>query len=202
MTKQLIRLHVNSFQEVTANFFNMKLIAKQKAPNFNMDNCFGGKINLKDYKGKRILLSFFRNSTCPFCSMRVLELSKHYEKFKAQNWELILVFESKKKIIERSSLHSSVKPIPLISDPEKELYRMYGLEPSAIAMLRTHLSKEMRKIKSEAKEIGIIPKEQEKGVTMNMMPANFIISPETQTIERAYYGKMAGDHIPIKELLH
>ena len=179
----------------------MKLIKGDIAPNFEVTDCFGNTINLREFANKKILLTFFRNSSCPFCSMRAFQLIKKQEEFERRGWKYIFVFESRKQVLMRSTFHSDFQPIPLVSDPEKELYNLYGVSASHIGMIRTSLSSEMRKMKSEAKELNLPSFGNEKGATNHMMPADFVICTKTQKIELAYYGKMAGDHVPISELI-
>lgn len=57
----------------------MKLSAGTKAPDFEMQDINGKPIWLSDYRGKKIVLGFFRNVNCPFCNLRVHELMKMKE---------------------------------------------------------------------------------------------------------------------------
>lgn len=41
----------------------------------------GNTIDFKDFKGQKVLLSFFRKAACPFCNMGLQELIKRHEEF-------------------------------------------------------------------------------------------------------------------------
>lgn len=101
------------------------------APVFNLIDIFGSRVNLAEYKGKRVFIAFFRHAGCPFCNLRVHVLQKKYDVLKAKNMEMIFFFESTEKVLLSSTFHSEVSPIPLIADPEKS-----GTKPMVSNILR------------------------------------------------------------------
>jgi thioredoxin-dependent peroxiredoxin len=115
----------------------MKLNTKQTAPDFSVTDIYGKSIKLSDFKGKKIHLGFFRNVSCPFCNLRIHQLSKLSSGFREQGVEMLYFFESKPEVIRRSSFHQGVSPIPLVGDPERTIYKMYGVEPSVTKMIST-----------------------------------------------------------------
>jgi len=52
----------------------MRLQAGQPAPDFLRPDIGGKTIRLGDYRGRYLLLSFYRYASCPFCNLRVHEL--------------------------------------------------------------------------------------------------------------------------------
>jgi len=46
----------------------MQLLPGQQAPLFKAADVFGDMIDLRQYAGRRVMLSFYRFSSCPFCS--------------------------------------------------------------------------------------------------------------------------------------
>src|SRR5689334_3627455 len=105
----------------------MSLEKHTLAPIFKLNDVYGRSIDLSEYKEKKVLIGFFRHAGCPFCNLRVHTLSKAYEELKVQGFEMIFFFESKEQVILRSSFHRGVSPIPIISDPQKKWYDIYGL---------------------------------------------------------------------------
>ncbi len=108
----------------------MKLEKNLIAPHFKLQDIFGRTIDLQQYADKKVLVAFFRHAGCPFCNLRVHELTKAHEMLKEKGLEMIFFFESKERVLLRSIFHKEVSPIPLISDPEKVWYQAYGLETS------------------------------------------------------------------------
>jgi len=49
----------------------MKLKEGQLAPDFTALDADGNEMKLSDYKGKKIIIGFYRNVACPFCNRRV-----------------------------------------------------------------------------------------------------------------------------------
>lgn len=72
----------------------MKLRQGQEPVDFNVKDIFDNTHQLSDYRGKKILLSFFLNVNCPFCNMRVHELSKLREDLFNSGLEMLFFFES------------------------------------------------------------------------------------------------------------
>ena len=174
----------------------MKLSAGSKALNFEVQDIYGNPIRLSDYRGKRILLGFFRNVNCPFCNMRVHQLMKMKEELDGHNTQMVFFFESKEKVILRSSFHQGISPIPLISDPEKEVYYQWGVERSMMKMIKTMFSSANRQAMKDGQLLDL-PKEKDKDASQDLVPADFLID-ENFIIQKAHYGSHLNDHIDLQ----
>lgn len=176
----------------------MKLSAGTKAPDFEVQDINGNSFRLSDYRGQKIVLGFFRNVNCPFCNMRVHELMRMKETLDQQNTQLIVFFESAPKVIARSSFHKQISPIPLIGDPEKKVYRQWGVETSMIKTIKTMFSAANRKAMKEGGKLDL-PKEKDTDASMTLIPADFLIEEEF-IIQKAHYGHHLNDHIELQEI--
>jgi len=176
----------------------MKLRAGQAAIDFSVKDMFGREIRLSDYKGKRILLGFFRNVNCPFCNLRVHELTKLREALESKNMVMIFMFESSNAHLKRSSFHQEVSPIPLIGDPEKKIYAQYGVEASVFKALSTLFTSGVMADFKKGNSLPL-PQEKDKDASQTMIPGDFLID-ENFNIVKAYYGKDIRDHIAISEI--
>lgn len=152
----------------------MKLEKNITAPHFSLKDIFGRIIDLNEYKEKKVLLAFFRHAGCPFCNLRVHELTKAHEELKQKGLEMIFFFESGERILLRSIFHKEVSPIPLISDPEKVWYKAYGLEnsgfKSTLGIVGGYL-----KMSARAKERGLPVHNMADGESVRTMPAEFLL---------------------------
>src|SRR6186713_3299809 len=83
----------------------MRLEKNAIAPLFCLKDIYGRTIDLNSYRDKRILIGFFRHAGCPFCNLRVHTLTKVYGELKQLGMEMIFFFESKERILLRSSFH-------------------------------------------------------------------------------------------------
>ena len=164
----------------------MKLFKNDPARNFETTDIYGKPVSLSDYKGKKIVLGFFRHVSCPFCNMHVHNLLFVREELEEKGVQVICVFESKAEKMLSSSFHQGVSPIPLISDPTKELYYQYDIEFSKTKMLQSRVLD--------------LPTDGAKDATKDLIPADFFIN-EDFTVHTAHYGKHANDHLSIDDVL-
>jgi len=177
----------------------MKLSIGQKAPQFILKDIYGNSIQLQSFKGKKLLVSFFRDVSCPFCNLRIRDLSKKREQLEAQGLYMIFFFESTPDQLNNSPFHKKASPIPLIGDPEMTTYKKFGVEQSTTKLLKTFLQGGIMKAKKDTKDFNI-PDKKEKHTTLNLIPADFLID-ENLVIQKAYYGEHLRDHLPTSEIV-
>ncbi len=176
----------------------MKLTRNVTAPVFKLKDVFGREIDLNSYMDKRVLLAFFRHAGCPFCNLRVHNLTKVYEEFKAKGLEMIFFFESKEKVILRSTFHQEVSPIPLISDPEKEWYKSYGLEESTYKSVMSHLTSFVQTaLRANNQNLPIHMMAD--GESFSTIPAEFLLE-KGLVIKKLHYAQRLNDRLDIEAI--
>ncbi|WKK87830.2 redoxin domain-containing protein [Marivirga arenosa] len=173
----------------------MRLTKTALAPLFNEKDIYDRQINLEEYKGKKLLIAFFRHAGCPFCNLRVHALTKVHEELKTKGLEMIFFFESKESVLLRSTFHKEVSPIPLISDPEKEIYAKYGLEESKSASAKSHI-KSFVQTAIKAKIAGVPMNMPTEGESLNTIPAEFLVD-ESLRLKKLHYSKGLTDRLEI-----
>lgn len=176
----------------------MPLKENTKAPGFNLKDIYGRQIDLENYKTKRFLLGFFRHAGCPFCNLRVHTLQKLYHELKTKNFEMIFFFESKEQVILRSTFHQEVSPIPIISDPEKKYYAVYGLEPSTTKAVISHVTSFAQTVvKANTAKVPVhMMADQE---SFSTMPAEFLIDTGL-VIRKALYSERLNTRIDVDDI--
>ncbi|PKP09497.1 MAG: alkyl hydroperoxide reductase [Bacteroidetes bacterium HGW-Bacteroidetes-4] len=174
----------------------MKLQTGTTAPNFVATDIYGKEVKLSDYKGKKIILSFYRNVSCPFCNRRVHQIMGNNVKLKNAGVQMILLFESSSEKLSSSIYHKGISPWPIIGDPDKKIYNQYGVEQSTLKMMKTMLVANVSQAKKDTKELNL---PADKDASMNLIPADFFID-ENFKIVKAHYGKHLDDHVDIEEL--
>ncbi len=175
-----------------------KLKSKDKAPEFEVISVKGDSIRLENFKGKTVLLTFFRFAGCPVCNFRMHELIENYERLKSKNIEIIAVFESGSETL-KSYLTDSPVPFPVIGDPALILYKKYSTDKSVFKMMRTMFKKKPKEEMKKGERLFMGKKYKQDG-SMTRIPADFIID-EKGIIKTAHYGKFIGDHIPLETLI-
>lgn len=168
----------------------MKLSPGAQAPSFNLRDLNGQPVSLEQFRGRKLLLSFYRYASCPFCNLRVHQLSQRAPEWRAQGLDLLAVFQSpRESILEYAG--SELRPFAILPDPERGLYRAYGVEGSWGGFLKAGL--QVGKLAAALKE-GFLPGRMEGEV--NMVPADFLIDEEGR-IAVAYYGRDISDHLEV-----
>ncbi|WP_417611409.1 thioredoxin-dependent thiol peroxidase [Owenweeksia hongkongensis] len=97
-----------------------------KAPDFTSTDQHGNTINLKDYKGKKVVLYFYPKDNTPGCTTEACNFRDHYEELQEKGFEVIGVSADTEKkhsnFVEKFSL-----PFTLLADTEKEVINAYGV---------------------------------------------------------------------------
>lgn len=168
------------------------------APIFNLKDIFGRTIDLNNYRESKVLIAFFRHAGCPFCNLRVHALSKMHEELKSKGLDMIFFFESKEKVILRSSFHTGVSPIPIISDPEKTWYNAYGLEPSGYKSAISHLTSFVQTA-FKARSAGLPVHMMADGESINTIPAEFLLD-KGLVIKKLHYSQTLNDRMEISDI--
>lgn len=171
-----------------------KLIEKDSAIDFIATDYLGNKIELSEYKGKKILLSFFRGASCPFCNMRVNHLIKNYSQFEKNGITIIIVFAASEDEIGKYAGRQNA-PFSIIADPNLELYKKYKIEESSSGMIKAMMNP-MKVMKVMFSGFFNLKSINDKPI----IPADFLIDND-KSIYKAYYGKDFGDHMPIQDIL-
>lgn len=159
-----------------------------KAPQFEIKDAFDEIISLNNYKGKRLMLSFYRYASCPLCNLRINEVIGKYDDWTSKNFETIAVFQSPKARV-NEYVGKQDAPFPIIPDDDLKLYKLYGVEGSWRKMMSSLNLKKMTQAFKKGFFIGKSDNE------FNMIPADFLID-EQGIIQHAFYGKNIGDHLP------
>lgn len=186
-----------SFQSFTTKKekAKMKIQVNQPAPNFTIKDVNGTIVSLSDYKGKKVLLTFYRNVGCPVCNVRFHDLQEQTELFKSKNLILLAIYESNaenmKKYLEGENLYAIMVP-----NPEQNLYAMYSIGSGMGKMMKGMFNGAMGKVK---KGKALFKAKIEQDGNKTTIGADFLID-EKGNINAAYYGKYLGDHLSIAEI--
>ena len=143
--------------------------------------------------GRKIVLSLFREATCPFCNFRVYELTHKFRNMPPDDLHIIAIFKSDKPLVEKF-ISRQKRPFTVVADPLGRAHDMLGLKYSAlgkmIAMIK-HMP---------AMLMGMMRVGPRSLFTGNLLPADLLID-ENGIIQQAYFGQNIGDHIPIADIM-
>src|SRR5260370_10029948 len=107
----------------------VRLKVGRRAPAFVAQDLSGRPVALADYRGKTLLLSFYRMAACPLCNVRTFLLINRYPTYQRRGVHMVAFFESSPAYAHRYLIRSRA-PFPLVVDPMRTTYGLYGLETS------------------------------------------------------------------------
>lgn len=171
----------------------MKINPGQAAPSFTIQDVNGSTVNLSDYKGKKILLTFYRNVGCPICNLRFHEVQQEAAYFKAKNLVVLAVYESSAENM-RTYLEGENTPYAvMLPNPAKNLYELYGIEKNKGKAFKSIFHGAIGKAKQGSKLFKTKMKQDGDAGTLG---ADFLID-ENGIVQKAYYSNYIGDHLPL-----
>jgi peroxiredoxin len=172
-----------------------KLMVSMTAPVFETVDLFDQPIKLEDYRGRWLLLSFYRFSACALCNLRVHQLITKYPEYHEKGLDLLAVFESPKANM-LQYVGKQDAPFHIIGDPEARLYDLYGVENSEVKVQASMTAPSTGERVQEAKASGF-ELTKEEGSNFFRMPADFLIDPDG-IIREAFYSELVGQHLDLQ----
>jgi peroxiredoxin Q/BCP len=102
------------------------LKAGDKAPNFSGTDQDGKTHTLADYAGKKLVVFFYPKASTPGCTAEACDLRDNFERFKANNYELLGVSaDSAKAQLKFKDKYEF--PFPLLADEDKSVINTFGV---------------------------------------------------------------------------
>ena len=97
-----------------------------KAPNFSGVDQDGKAHKLADYAGKKLVVFFYPKASTPGCTAEACDLRGNFERFKANNYELLGVSaDSQKAQLKFKDKYEF--PFPLLADEDKSVINAFGV---------------------------------------------------------------------------
>ncbi|UFH46137.1 thioredoxin-dependent thiol peroxidase [Flavobacterium galactosidilyticum] len=97
-----------------------------KAPDFSSLDQDGKLHQLADYKGKKLVVFFYPKASTPGCTAEACDLRDNYERFKANNYELLGV--SADSAVAQTKFKDKYEfQFPLLADIDKSVIQAFGV---------------------------------------------------------------------------
>lgn len=97
-----------------------------KAPEFTGVNQKGEMINLKDFKGQKVVLFFYPKASTPGCTAQACDLQNNLDRFTAKNYQIVGVSADSQKrqlnFANKNNINYS-----LLADEDKTIINAYGV---------------------------------------------------------------------------
>ncbi len=97
-----------------------------KVPDFSANDQDGNTINLKDYKGKSLVVFFYPKADTPGCTAEACNLRDNYKELKDKGFELLGVSADSEK--KQTNFKNKYKfPFPLLADEDHTVINTFGV---------------------------------------------------------------------------
>ena len=138
-------------------------------------------------------LQFRRFAGCPICSLHMHDVARRYEEIKSAGITEVAVFHSTAEKLRR---YQADVPFAVVADPDRNLYKEFGVESSIGAVLNPRAMGAALRGMRVAKMTGAMGLgEQHSG-----KPADFLIGTDG-TVLACKYGSHADDQWSVDEML-
>lgn len=160
---------------------------------------FDNEVDLEALKGKKLLIAFFRHVGCPFCNIRAHTLQLAYPHLKEMGMEMIFFFESTKELLLANHFYENMSPVPIISDPDRKWYEIYGVESSRSKSIKSHIVFLLLKVL--VAKFKRLPVHWMAGdESFNTIPAEFLVD-ENGVLRKANYWNNLNDRISMDVIM-
>jgi peroxiredoxin len=96
-------------------------------PDFTLPSLVGNPVRLSNYKGKVVFLNFWA-TWCPPCREEMPSMESLYQRLKGRDFEMLAVsIDTKGADRVQSFVATYALTFPVLLDPNKKIYRLYGL---------------------------------------------------------------------------
>ena len=172
-----------------------KLVIGAEAPNLSLPATDGTTFNMSDYLGKRVILTFFRFSTCPFCNIRINRIVKRWNEF-SQDTVMVGVFDAKiGELTKRMKKHNA--PFIIVADESYEHFERNSVVKSFGKFLWGALRSPITFMQATLK--GYFPLTMSLS-KLSIIPVDILIDEQGKVV-KAHYCKDTVDHLSIDELI-
>jgi len=166
-----------------------------KAPPIVLPAIDGTTFDMAAMKGKKVILTFFRFSSCPLCNMRIRCIVKRWGEFSTDT-VMVGVFDAKVGELKKRMKKHDV-PFAIVADETYEQFENNGVKKSFFKFMLGALKSPVTLLQATLR--GYVP------LTMSLskfstIPVDVLID-ETGTVVEAHYCKDTADHMSIDKMI-
>ena len=171
------------------------LSSGDKAPQFTLPAIDGSTFNMADVKGKRVILTFFRFSTCPLCNMRIRRIVQRWNEF-SKDAVMVAVFDAKVGDLQkRMKKHDA--PFVVVADETYEQFNKNGVKKSFFKFMWGAMRSPLTLLQATLR--GYVP------LTLSIsklstIPVDILIDEDGKVVE-AHYCKDTADHLSLDRMI-
>ena len=170
----------------------MKLKVGDKIEKLDLPSTDGTFFNLKEIKGKKTLITFYRFATCPFCNLRINEIIKRYDELD-KNFKIVAIFDAPLDYLtETMKKHNA--PFTILADEEFKYFKQYDVEQSLWKFIIGSTVGFFKIFRAFSN--GYFPLQLK---SMTTVPVDILIN-KNGIIDKVFYGRHTIDHLTFEEI--
>ena len=173
----------------------MKATPGNPAVSFSTVDVDGHPVSLERFRGRPVLLMFFRYASCPMCNLRLHDFAREYPRLQARGLSAVAFFHSPAQAIRRNAGRRNY-PFPLVPDPDQEIYRAFGVRTSWGGLLKSMALPSFYRDWIRSIRHGFWGGAD---IQMATMPADFLVGPDGRFL-LVHYGRDIGDHLSVADV--
>jgi peroxiredoxin len=170
----------------------IKIKPGQTIQPLTLTNIHGVKVEIPSKDAKWVHLQFRRFAGCPICNLHLQSIIKRHADIKAAGIKEVVVFHSPD---EKLLPYQGKFPFDVVGDPDKVLYKQFGVESSIFSILDVRAWPAIFKGNSAEDK----PEGDPDGGPLGL-PADFLIDSQGKVVA-SHYGVHAYDQWSVDELL-
>lgn len=155
----------------------------------------GQDVDTGTLSGQKVVLSFYRFASCPFCNLRMGSMVKRWDEF-GENIQAVAVFDSSvKELKARMKRHNP--PFEVLADPSKVLYKSVGVRRKKAKGLLLPLFRLPKVFKALSR--GFIPRTLSPS-KLGILPVDVLVNADG-IIEHIHEGRNGDDRMSLDEII-
>ena len=172
-----------------------QIVTGDTAPQFTLPAIDGSTFNMADMKGKRVILTFFRFSTCPLCNMRIRRIVQRWNEF-SKDAVMVAVFDAKVGDLQkRMKKHDA--PFVVVADETYEQFNKNSVKKSFFKFMWGAMRSPLTLLQATLR--GYVP------LTLSIsklstIPVDILIDEDGKVVE-AHYCKDTADHLSLDRMI-
>jgi peroxiredoxin len=172
-----------------------QLMVGDAAPEITLPAIDGSTFDMSNVRGKKVILTFFRFSSCPLCNMRIRRITQRWNEF-SNDTVMVGVFDAGVGELQKRMKKHEV-PFTLVADEHYDHFEKNGVKKSFGKFMWGAAKSPFTLLQATLR--GYVP------LTLSIsklstIPADILIDEHGKVVE-AHYCKDTADHMPIDRMI-
>lgn len=172
-----------------------QLMVGDAAPEITLPAIDGSTFDMSNMRGKKVILTFFRFSSCPLCNMRIRRITQRWDEF-SNDTVMVGVFDAGVGELQKRMKKHEV-PFTIVADEHYDHFEKNGVKKSFGKFMWGAAKSPFTLLQATLR--GYVP------LTLSIsklstIPADILIDEHGKVVE-AHYCKDTADHMPIDRMI-